>query len=42
MTLNWREETEEEKKKREAEQQVMEMFARLAGRTMGVKLPNDK
>ena len=34
--------TEEEKKKIEAEQQVTEMFARIGGRTTGIKLDTDK
>jgi len=40
-TLNYESPTEEEEKQAKSEQQVMEMFARIGGRTMGVKLDTD-
>jgi len=39
---NIKEPTKEELEKAKAQQQVMEMFARLGGRTLGIKLDSDE
>ena len=42
MVTEFKQPTKEELEKQQAELQVMEIFARLGGRTIGVKLEGDK
>lgn len=41
MTTEWQQPTKEELDRQKVELQVMEMFARLGGRTLGVKLEGE-
>ena len=41
MTTEWQQPTKEEIEKLEAQQQAMEIFARIGGRTLGIKLEGD-
>ena len=41
MTTEWQQPTKEELDRQKVELQVMEMFARIGGRTLGIKLEGD-
>jgi hypothetical protein len=41
MTTEWQQPTKEELDRQKVELQVMEIFARIGGRTLGIKLEGD-